>query len=66
METQKELVKPNKVSDSYLFYLQFPLATIMAYVCIYIINMPWITIFVVYGLIPWLDGLITKDEDNPS
>ena len=61
METQKEIVKSTKVSESYLFYLQFPLATILAYICIYIINMPWITIFVVYGLIPWLDGLIKKD-----
>lgn len=65
MEIPKEKVKET-VSETFWFYFQFPLASILAYICIYVINLPWITIFVVYGVIPYLDGVFPKDEANPT
>jgi hypothetical protein len=60
MEITKEKSK-EKVADTCWFYFQFPFASMLAYISIFILNMPWITIFVVYGLIPYLDGVFPKD-----
>ena len=61
-----EKAKVEGLSATSLGYLMFPLASILGYVSIFVLNTPWMTIFVVYGLIPWLDGILGKDATNPT
>jgi alkane 1-monooxygenase len=61
----KPVSKPKKLPKWY-YFLFFPSMMVYAYIMRQVLGLIWGNIFLVYGLVPLMDQLISHDCANPT